>query len=153
MEEVAALWRQGGLPAHLLAHDTDTGTLEGWPIPKGWILTSPQWVPRTPSSTPSPEGPSDPSEGYLIAHAFTDDDPHPKQIWVFDTRNLLQGPICRLGHPDLDWPYTLHTCWIDELGTPQPGPRGDGSEHLRRVPRARGLLRQILEDVAERAYR
>ena len=33
------------------------------------------------------------------------------EIWIFDAANLAQGPITRLGHPDYNVAFTLHTAW------------------------------------------
>ena len=33
------------------------------------------------------------------------------EVWVFDCANLGQGPIARLGHTELNFPFTLHTAY------------------------------------------
>jgi hypothetical protein len=35
-----------------------------------------------------------------------------REVWIFRAGDLAAGPVCRLGHPDLDWGYTLHTAWL-----------------------------------------
>ena len=37
------------------------------------------------------------------------------EFWIFDAQNLAQGPICRVGHPDLNMPLTLHSLHVDSL--------------------------------------
>jgi hypothetical protein len=41
-------------------------------------------------------------------------------MWIFDAQNLGQGPLCRLGNPDLNLPMTLHSAFVSVL------PQGDG---------------------------
>lgn len=36
------------------------------------------------------------------------------EYWIFDGHNLEQGPICRMVHPEVDFCFTLHSCWLPE---------------------------------------
>jgi carotenoid cleavage dioxygenase-like enzyme len=37
------------------------------------------------------------------------------ELWVFEAGNLTKGPVCKLGHPALDFALTLHTTWLPQL--------------------------------------
>jgi hypothetical protein len=48
---------------------------------------------------------------YLVTTAFRGQDE--KQIWIFDAKNLAQGPICKLGSDaPLPFAYTLHCTYL-----------------------------------------
>ena len=36
------------------------------------------------------------------------------EIWIFDASNLAQGPLTRLGNPEYNVPFTLHTAWTPQ---------------------------------------
>lgn len=37
------------------------------------------------------------------------------ELWIFRAGELSKGPVCKLGHPELDFALTLHTAWRAEL--------------------------------------
>lgn len=37
------------------------------------------------------------------------------EFWIFDSRNLAQGPVCRLTHPKLEYCFQLHSAWLPEI--------------------------------------
>ena len=37
------------------------------------------------------------------------------ELWIFDAADLARGPLCRLGHPDLDFGFTIHTTWAPAI--------------------------------------
>jgi hypothetical protein len=80
-------------------------------FPNGRIPISPQFVPRTGSVSDT--------DGYIVAVVVSDDTETEgstgDEIWVFDAGNLAQGPLTRLGHTDLNLPFTLHTCWMPSI--------------------------------------
>jgi len=82
-------------------------------FPAGRFAVSPQFVPR--------EGSSSDTDGYIVVNVLSDDGDTEgssgDEIWVFDAANLNQGPLVRLGHPDLNLPFTLHTCWMPRVAT------------------------------------
>ena len=43
------------------------------------------------------------------------------ELWIFDAADLAQGPLCRLAHPLLSVPFTMHTAYLPEL---RANPRG-----------------------------
>jgi hypothetical protein len=86
--------------------------------PLGWSLLSPTFVPRRDS-----KGPRD---GYIVCLAHSAESvPKPmntsgEELWIFDAADITAGPLCRLGHPDLDFAFTVHSTWVPEL---RPSPR------------------------------
>lgn len=36
------------------------------------------------------------------------------EFWIFDANNLVAGPICKMHHPDVNFCFTLHSCWLPE---------------------------------------
>lgn len=81
-------------------------------FPSGRLPVSPQFVPRTGSQTDT--------DGYIVVWMCSDDTETDgssgDEVWIFDAANLSQGPLTRLGHPDLNIPFTLHTAWMNEIG-------------------------------------
>jgi len=101
-------------PATLVRVDTASATVvDHYAFPAGRVCLSPTFVPRT-------DGAQD--EGYILCTMISDDTDTPgssgDELWLFDAQDLAQGPLARLGHPDLDFPFTLHTAW-----TPTAQPR------------------------------
>jgi hypothetical protein len=70
------------------------------------LVNSPQFVPRI-------DGGDQSTDGYIFCTVFT---PQQSQLWIFDAQNLQQGPLCKLGHPDLDFGFTLHSAWLPSIG-------------------------------------
>lgn len=60
--------------------------------------------------------------GYVIAGVATDDfaegSSSGHEYWLFEADNLAQGPICKLGHPDLNNSTLFHTVYIPTSETP-----------------------------------
>jgi len=82
-------------------------------FPAGRLPFSPQFVPR--------EGSEHDTDGYLVVWTCSDDSETEgstgDELWIFDAQHLEQGPIARLGHPDLDIPFSLHTAWMPSIGS------------------------------------
>jgi len=59
------------------------------------------------------------TDGYIITWVCSDDETTEgssgDELWIFDAADLNQGPIARLGHPDLNIPFTLHTAWMPRV--------------------------------------
>jgi hypothetical protein len=92
------------LPSQLLRFDADAFEVaDRFIMPLGFIGLSPTFVPRDNGGT---------DEGYILIFVVGDSG---DEIWVFDSQNLARGPLCRLGHPDLDFAFTLHTTWMPEI--------------------------------------
>ncbi len=91
-------------PSQLIRLDVDALEIEDrFVMPLGYLGLSPTFVPRTGGG---------PDEGYVLFFVLSD---HEDEIWVFDSQNLGQGPLCRLGHPDLNFAFTLHTAWMPSV--------------------------------------
>ena len=103
-----------GKSPRLLSFDVATGTVTNYLCPTGWSLLSPTFIPRT-------GGTGGQRDGYLLclAHA-ADNVPHSpstsgEEVWIFDAADITAGPLCRLGHPELDFAFTIHSTWVPEL--------------------------------------
>lgn len=85
---------------------------DDYSFPNGRFVSSPTFVPKTNGVA---------NEGYIYCVVVSDDDQTEgssgDEIWVFDAQNLAQGPLCRLGHPSLNLPMTLHSTFLDSLPT------------------------------------
>ena len=137
-----------GRPSTLCRIDLEEARLaDGYEFPPGFFASSPQFIPRA--------GSSGETDGYLLA-AVVSDEPTPSsggdEFWVFDAAALQDGPICRLAHPQLDIPFTLHTAWLETL---EAAPRDhaisveeDYAEALESPD-----TRQLFEDVVLPNYR
>jgi carotenoid cleavage dioxygenase-like enzyme len=68
------------------------------------IICSPQFVPRA-------NGDGSSTDGYIVCTVLSDK----SEIWIFDAQNLAQGALCKLGHPSLNFAYTLHTTWLPKI--------------------------------------
>ncbi len=100
-------------PSNIIRVNSDTYEIEdSFGFPTGRFASSPTFVPSSNTS-------ENPDEGYIFCIVLSDDqstfDSSGDEIWIFDALNLEQGPICRLGHSNLNMPLTLHTCYIEEL--------------------------------------
>jgi carotenoid cleavage dioxygenase-like enzyme len=102
-----------GRPATLFrARSNPLAIVDGYAFPAGRVALSPTFVPRAGGTT-------DPDDGFLVVTVLSDDTgtagSSGDELWVFDARNLAQGPLCRLGHVDLDLPFTLHTAFLPTI--------------------------------------
>jgi carotenoid cleavage dioxygenase-like enzyme len=102
-----------GRPASLARFDTRLArVVDGWRLPVGRMVCSPQFVPRGGASTGA-------TDGYVVAVVLSDDrswaDSSGDEVWVFDAADLAQGPLCRLGHPGLRIPFTMHAAYLPEI--------------------------------------
>ncbi|MGB8699242.1 MAG: carotenoid oxygenase family protein, partial [Thermosynechococcaceae cyanobacterium] len=109
----ADLLKSSGIPAGLFRLDTATMTLadsypdlETDPSNAGLLLNTPQFMPRRSDTS------TDPTQGYVVCTAFVGDR---TELWIFDAQNLKQGPLCKLGHPRLNFGFTLHSAWLPQI--------------------------------------
>ena len=79
-------------------------------FPPGRFASSPTFVPK--------QGVGE-NEGYIYCVVISDDESTPNssgdEIWIFDAQNLAQGPLCRLGHPNINLPLTLHSAFLQNI--------------------------------------
>jgi carotenoid cleavage dioxygenase-like enzyme len=102
-----------GRPGTLFRVRTDPlAIVDGYTFPSGRVGLSPTFIPQN--------GGNGIDDGWIICPVLSDDDATPgssgDELWIFDARNLAQGPLCRLGDVDLDLPFTLHTAWLPTVG-------------------------------------
>lgn len=101
-----------GRPPRLLDFEVATGRLVSYECPRGWSLLSPCFVPR---------GGGGPRDGYVVCLAHAADsvprerETSGEEVWVFDAADITRGPLCRLGHEELDFAFTVHSAWVPEL--------------------------------------
>ncbi|MAA78568.1 MAG: hypothetical protein CL916_04855 [Deltaproteobacteria bacterium] len=99
------------VPPILCRVDVKTMSIEeDYSFPNGRFVSSPTFVPKTSGED---------GEGYIYCIVVSDDDQTEgssgDEIWIFDAQNLSQGPLCRLGHPSLNLPMTLHSLYLESL--------------------------------------
>jgi hypothetical protein len=102
-----------GRPGTLFRVRTDPlAIVDGYTFPSGRVGLSPTFIPQNAGNGID--------DGWIICPVLSDDDATPgssgDELWIFDARNLAQGPLCRLGATDLDLPFTLHTAWLPTIG-------------------------------------
>ncbi len=98
-----------GTPASVFRADVRDDVLaitDAWQAPPGWTTCTPQFIP---SSNPE-------SAGYLGCVVFTQTQPF-RRILIFAADNLAAGPTAEFDADALEWPYTLHSAWLDEIRT------------------------------------
>lgn len=134
-----------GRPAALFRVNTQSLDLkdsDAYIFPAGFAASSPTFVPA--------EGRSGPMEGYILVTVVSDQKPSAQssgdEIWLFDAKNLAQGPVCRLGHPQLDFAYTLHSSWRPSIARRTAGYHVDVREDFDKLVRAEGPeVQQLFE--------
>ena len=105
--EVLAL-AEKGIPACLLRLETQSMEIaDRYQFDPGYIVSSPQFMPRRGNQGSS-------TDGYMVCTVFT---PQRNEIWIFEADNLSQGPKCKLSHESLNFTFTLHTAWLEQIGS------------------------------------
>jgi carotenoid cleavage dioxygenase-like enzyme len=127
------------LPSQIVRFDADAFEIaDRFVMPLGYIGLSPTFAPRE-------HGESE--DGYIVLFVVNDKG---DEIWIFESKDLAAGPICRLGHRDLDFGFTLHTTWLPELRASSDPPyvvnrSQDYEERLRALPMtAQNKAREVL---------
>ncbi|MEC7985920.1 MAG: carotenoid oxygenase family protein [Myxococcota bacterium] len=86
--------------------------VDDYSFPQGRWASSPNFIPKTGGAQ---------NEGYIYCTVVSDDDQTPgstgDEIWIFDAQNLAQGPLCRLGSPNLKLPLTRLSVHLEALPT------------------------------------
>ena len=101
-----------GCPSTIFRQDVQNMEIvDGYVFPVGRHGSSPEFIPR--------KGSTDDTDGYIVCVVVSDDDSQTNstgdEIWIFQADDLAKGPIARLGHPQLDMPFTLHSCWMESV--------------------------------------
>lgn len=89
------------------------------------ILKSVQFVPRKKGAAPVTDHPQ--KDGYifttvLVNYPVNNADNYQCEIWIFRAWDLAYGPVCTMNHPDLDFAFTLHSAWVEDLGVNSSNP-------------------------------
>ena len=104
-----------GTPANLIRVDCDRfEIIDSYTFPNGRWPSSPTFVPDKGGSE---------YQGFLVVVVLSDDQSLPNssgdELWIFDAQDLDQGPLCRLGAPELRFPMSLHTAYMESpIGRP-----------------------------------
>jgi carotenoid cleavage dioxygenase-like enzyme len=159
VERVAAMYRdwQGrsmaidalplseGRPGSLFrVRSNPLAIVDGFTMPDGRVALSPTFVPR--------DGGTDaPDDGFIVVTMLSDDTgtagSSGDELWIFDAKNLAQGPLCRLAHPDLDLPFSLHTAFVPTLVPRTASYRVDvRADHEAAVAELAPELQQMFEE-------
>ena len=82
-------------------------------LPEGCALTSLQFIPKKGNTSAM-------KQGYLFCFVHRDDGydsqkSSGQEVWVFDGEDLSAGPVCKLGHTQLNVATTLHSTWTPEM--------------------------------------
>ncbi len=103
MEQLLELGRQGGTPPCLFRLDTKTMTIADRVEVQGELMSSPQFVPAPPGGAPG--------AGWIIATVVNNER---SDLCIFDALDLSKEPV-RLGSPQFNFGFTLHTAWLPEI--------------------------------------
>jgi hypothetical protein len=99
------------------------------------MVLSPQFVPRA-------DGNGSSTDGYIVCTVASE---NRDEIWIFDAKNLAQGPLCKLGHSSLNFSYTIHTAWLPKIAPRTAsyncGVREDYQEQVKNSP----VLQELFE--------
>lgn len=111
LKDLLDLGKQG-VPSYLFRLHTSDESMtiaDSYQFPDGYMVSSPQFIPRLGSD-------GDSTDGYIVCTVFT---PQSNEFWIFDAANLAGQPLCKLSHPDLNFGFTLHTAWLPKIGRRQ----------------------------------
>lgn len=90
--------------------------LDGYQFPPGRFATAPQFIPKADSVI------AEATNGYLMCVVTSDDTSASgssgDELWIFDSSQLFLGPLCRLGHPELNMAFVQHSTWLPSLTKP-----------------------------------
>lgn len=105
IEEIRQL-PQKPKPVYLFRLHTSTMEFaDVYQFDSGYMMSSPQFVPRKDSTDSS-------TDGYIVCTVNT---PDKDEIWIFDAAKLSAGPVCKLGYSGFNFGYTIHTAWLPEI--------------------------------------
>ncbi|MBN3947564.1 MAG: carotenoid oxygenase family protein [Nostoc sp. NMS7] len=107
-----------GIPATLFRLDTSSNEsmviADSYQFPRSHIALSPQFIPRKNNEDSS-------TNGYILCFVFTQkEDQKEDQIWIFDAGDLKKGPRCKLHHPELNFGFSLHATWLQNISSQEP---------------------------------
>ena len=115
-----------GVPFVLSRQNVKSMKLEDfYQFSKDVILKSVQFVPRTKGASKVTDHLQ--KDGYiftsvLVNYPENNQDNYQCEIWIFKAWDLASGPVCTLNHPELDYAFTLHSVWVDKVGSNPENP-------------------------------
>ncbi|PSB02684.1 carotenoid oxygenase family protein [Merismopedia glauca] len=92
------------------ASDRRLQIADAYQFPDGFYVTSPQFVPSSQRSGST--------DGYVVCIVHYGDgkeETNGNEIWIFDGRDLKNGPICQLWHEKLNIGFTVHSTWLEKV--------------------------------------
>jgi carotenoid cleavage dioxygenase-like enzyme len=96
-------------PVYLFRVNTESMNFADiYEFPVGYMMTSPQFVPRK-------NGTGDSTDGYIFCSVLTPESNSQDEIWIFKADDLKSGPICKLTHSLFKVGYTIHTTWLPKI--------------------------------------
>ncbi len=99
---------ENGIPPCLFRLQTCSMDIaDQYQFPPGYMVSSPQFMPRRGNQGSS-------TDGYIVCTVFT---PERNEIWIFNAEALSQGAICKLYDSSVNFAFTLHTAWLQEIGS------------------------------------
>ncbi|HBB34536.1 MAG TPA: hypothetical protein DDZ80_25365 [Cyanobacteria bacterium UBA8803] len=120
LQQIKSITKKGK-PSNLFRLDVQQMRIcDRYQFDPGYYGNSPQFVPSANSTGGS-------MDGYITCTVNYNTDPSnslesgQSEIWIFDAKNLNHGPICKLDHPKLKFPFTTHTTWLPQIAPRQPG--------------------------------
>ncbi len=115
---------QSAKPSALIHMSCQDMSIEDqYQFPQDCVMRTPQFMNRPGSSAQD--------HGYIFTAVVRKYPSGPasngKEFWIFDGKNLAQGPICILAHKDLEYATTNHALWVSNIG---PRPQGAYKSNL-----------------------
>jgi len=107
---------QTSIPSALIHMNcADMSIADQYQFPSDCVMRTPQFMNR-PGST-------DQDHGYIFTAVVrkypSGENSNGKEFWIFDAKNLSQGPICILASNELQFATTNHALWVESIG-PRP---------------------------------
>ena len=83
--------------------------VDSYEFPNGYYVLTPQFIPSRNSS-----GQTDGYVVCLVQYGDGKEETNGNEVWIFDGKNLKDGPICQLWHPKLNFGFTVHSTWLQK---------------------------------------
>lgn len=151
-------WVTKGIPGGIICVDThEMKIVDYYQLPENCHNRSIQYVPKSGSQNNAST-----REGYLVItllNPASEKGKFTRELWIFDSEDLTQGPLCKMGAPEWVFAYTLHSTWLPTVESPaQPAfdydIREDHDWRIRRVrsKSRRAVLTEFMEKNVYQRY-
>lgn len=114
IEEVLE-FNKAGLPFVFNRYNVETNAVDDYfELPEYTYLRAHYFIPSSDSS-------KDEYDGYLCTTlqvgemADEGNMAFHNEVWIFDAKNISQGPVCKMTHPELEFCFQLHSAWLPEI--------------------------------------